>query len=70
MNDNLKGVATLRGSGTSDYRKALLWGTLTTAAGSLTALVLAQGLLSAFSGRWLVPQEVVAMKGYQLSVVL
>lgn len=69
-NDNFKGVATLLGSGTSDYRKALLWGTLTTAAGSLTALVLAQGLLASFSGRGLVPQEVVAMKGYQLSVVL
>jgi hypothetical protein len=44
--------------------------TLTTEADSLTALVLAQGLLSAFSGRGLVPQEVVAMKDNQLSVVL
>ena len=29
-NDNFKGVATLLGSGTTSYRKALLWATLTT----------------------------------------
>lgn len=68
-NDNFKGVATLFGSGTTDYRKALIWGTLTTAAGSLTALVLAQGLLVAFSGKGLVPDAVTAMKSFQLAVV-
>ncbi len=30
-NDDFKGVATLPGSGTADYRKALLWGVFTTA---------------------------------------
>jgi len=62
-------VATLFGSGTADYRKALFWGTLTTAAGSLTALVLAQGLLAAFSGKGLVPDAVTVMKSFQLAVV-
>lgn len=68
-NDNFKGVATLFGSGAADYRRALLWGTLTTAAGSLLALLFAQGLLAAFSGKGLVPDAVTAMKSFQLSVV-
>ena len=32
-NDNFKGVATLFGSGASDYRRALLWATAATLAG-------------------------------------
>lgn len=68
-NDNFKGVATLFGSGTTDYRRALLWGTLTTAAGSLLALMFARGLLAAFSGKGLVPDAVTAMKSFQMAVV-
>jgi PiT family inorganic phosphate transporter len=68
-NDNFKGVATLFGSGTTDYRRALLWGTVTTAAGSLLALLFAQGLLAAFSGKGLVPDAVTAMKSFQMAVV-
>ncbi|KAF0218633.1 MAG: inorganic phosphate transporter PiT [Geobacteraceae bacterium] len=68
-NDNFKGVATLFGSGTTDYRRALLWGTVTTAAGSLMALLFAQGLLAAFSGKGLVPDEVTTMKSFQMAVV-
>jgi PiT family inorganic phosphate transporter len=40
-NDNFKGVATLFGSGTANYRLALGWATLTTLAGSICALFLA-----------------------------
>ena len=29
-NDNFKGVATLFGSGTTNYRRALVWATITT----------------------------------------
>lgn len=54
-NDNFKGVATLHGSGTTPYRRALAWATVTTAAGSLAALVLAGSLVAQFSGRGLVP---------------
>ncbi|GAC1469149.1 MAG: inorganic phosphate transporter [Desulfuromonadaceae bacterium] len=68
-NDNFKGVATLFGSGTTDYRRALLWGTVTTAAGSLLALLFAQGLLAAFSGKGLVPDAVTTMKSFQMAVV-
>lgn len=69
-NDNFKGVATLYGSGTASYRGALRWATLGQVLGSLTALVLAQGLLAAFSGKGLVPDAVVAMKSFSLSVGL
>ena len=53
-NDNFKGVATLFGSGTADYRRALLWATLWTFVGSLAAVFLAGQLLKNFSGRGLV----------------
>ncbi len=36
-NDNFKGVATRVGSGTTSYRRALLWATGTTAPGSVAA---------------------------------
>ena len=39
-NDNFKGVATLFGSGTSNYRRALTWATVTTLLGSLAAFIL------------------------------
>ena len=35
-NDNFKGVATLFGSGTTNFRRALIWATVTTFLGSLT----------------------------------
>lgn len=59
-NDNFKGVATLFGSGTASYRRALTWGTITTAAGSLTALLLASTLVARFSGKGLVPDGLTA----------
>ncbi len=58
-NDNFKGVATLFGSGTTSYRVALAWGTLTTFAGSITALLLSGELVARFSGKGLVPDALV-----------
>lgn len=69
-NDNFKGVATLMGSGTTSYRRALWWATATTGLGSITALVLAQSLLVAFSGKGLVPSEVVADPAFTGAVAL
>ena len=69
-NDNFKGVATLLGSGTASYRRALLWATLTTALGSVTALFLARGLLAAFSGKRLVPEYVASDPSFTLGVAL
>jgi len=59
-NDNFKGVATLFGTGATDYRRALAVATVSTGLGSLAALVLARGLLTAFSGKGLVPGAVLA----------
>lgn len=69
-NDNFKGVATLHGSGTLGYRRALLWATLTTLSGSLAAVLLSGGLVQRFSGRGLVPAEVVSDPRFLVAVAL
>jgi PiT family inorganic phosphate transporter len=56
-NANCKGVASLYGSGTTTRRTALVWGTALTFVGSLIALFWAGGLVRAFGGRGLVPDE-------------
>ncbi len=50
-NDISKGIATLVGSGVSDFRAAILWGTTWTVAGGLLAAFASQGLVATFSGR-------------------
>ncbi len=47
-----------------------MWATVTTALGSVTALVLAHGLLAAFSGKGLVSQEVVGDPDFAAAVAL
>jgi PiT family inorganic phosphate transporter len=69
-NDNFKGVATLFGSGTANYKAAITWATVTTFAGSITSLFLAETLLKNFSGRGLVPNELVASPQFVLAVGL
>ncbi|MBI4398294.1 MAG: inorganic phosphate transporter [Candidatus Omnitrophica bacterium] len=69
-NDNFKGVATLFGSGTTDYRKALAWATVTTLAGSLAAFFLAAKLIKTFSGKGLVPDAFVSNPVFIASVIL
>jgi hypothetical protein len=69
-NDNFKGVATLFGSGTTNYRGALLWATVTTFLGSLTAVFLAGQLLKNFSGRGLVDSNLVTSSQYVQAVAL
>ena len=69
-NDNFKGVATLFGSGTTNYRRALAWATLTTLAGSLLALLLAHGLVDTFKGKGLVPDAVTHEPAFLLAVSL
>ena len=61
-NDNFKGVATLFGSGTTNYKGALGWATLTTLMGSMTALILAKGLMVTFSGKGLVVDSIVQLE--------
>ncbi|MEW6325764.1 MAG: inorganic phosphate transporter [Nitrospirota bacterium] len=69
-NDNFKGVATLFGSGTTDYRRALGWATITTFLGSLTALATGSALVQTFSGKGLVPDATVADGGFTAAVGL
>ena len=50
-NDISKGIATLVGSGVSNFRVAVLWGTVWTVAGGLVAAFASQGLVATFSGK-------------------
>ncbi len=52
-NDVSKGVATLVGSGVTDYKRAILWGTGWTVAGGILAAFASQGLVAVFSGKGL-----------------
>ena len=56
-NDNFKGVASLFGSKTTGYRTAIAWATVSTFAGSVAAIFLAESLLKKFSGKGLVPDS-------------
>lgn len=67
-NANFKGVAALYGSQTATFKQALWWGTATTLAGSLTAMWLAEGMLKKFSGKGLVPDEMVQSPSFVTAV--
>lgn len=69
-NDNFKGVATLFGSGASNYKSALRWATLTTFAGSVCSIFLAQALIKNFSGKGLVPEALAASPEFLLTAAL
>ena len=56
-NDVSKGIATLVGSGVTDYRRALQWGTVCTIAGGITAAFVSRGLVAVFSGKGLLAAE-------------
>lgn len=66
-NDNFKGVATLFGSGVSDYRRALAWATVTTLCGSVAAIFLTAQLLETFSGKLFVDASTLATPGFALA---
>jgi len=67
-NDNFKGVASLFGCKAASYRTAISWATITTFAGSITAIFLAQALLKKFSGKGLVPDTIVGSEHFLLAV--
>jgi len=69
-NANFKGVASLYGSGTTTLRRALWWGTAATFAGSVAAFFLAEGLLKSFSGKGLVPDDLVRSPEFTAAVAL
>lgn len=69
-NDNFKGVASLYGSRTATYKTALSWATVTTFAGSIASIFLAQALLKKFSGKGLVPDVLVVSEHFLLAVAI
>ena len=69
-NDNFKGVATLFGSGTTNYKRAINWATITTLLGSLTAIILAGTLVKNFSGKGLIPDELIQTPAFAVSIAL
>lgn len=69
-NDNFKGVATLFGSKTSEYKGALWWATISTFAGSVAAIFLATALVKNFSGKGLVPDQLVQTPSFAFSIAL
>jgi PiT family inorganic phosphate transporter len=69
-NDNFKGVASLYGCRAASYRTAITWATITTFAGSIASIFLAQALVKKFSGKGLVPDTLVGSEQFLLAVAL
>ncbi|BAP88996.1 phosphate transporter [Burkholderiales bacterium GJ-E10] len=69
-NDNFKGFATVWGSETLPYRRALALATGATVAGSLASIWLAHGLIARFSGIGLVPPATAGSAHFLLSVAV
>src|ERR671937_1426973 len=69
-NDNFKGVASLFGSRTCGYGTAISWATITTFAGSIASIFLAQALLKKFSGKGIVPDQFAGSEYFVLAVAL
>src|SRR5215467_12448113 len=69
-NDNFKGVASLFGSRTCNYRTAISWATVTTFAGSITSIFLAQALLKKFSAKGIVPDHFAGSEYFLLVVAV
>ena len=67
-NDNFKGVATLYGSGILKYRPAIIIATACTFLGSVCALFIANGLVSSFSGKGLVPAHIASGTDFLIAV--
>ncbi len=57
-NDVSKGIATLVGSGVSDYHRAVIWGSIVTLAGCIAAAFASQALVATFSGKGILQMPV------------
>ncbi len=69
-NDNFKGVATLYGAGLLSYRNAMIYANIATFLGVLVAIFISSGLISSFSGKGLVPLELLATYPFVIAVAL
>ncbi|MHB0969793.1 MAG: inorganic phosphate transporter [Thermoanaerobaculia bacterium] len=66
-NDVSKCIATLVGSGVTNYRRAVIWGSICTAGGAVAAGFLTQALVSTFNGKGLLT-EPLASHAFLLAV--
>lgn len=69
-NDNFKGVATLFGSRTTDYKKAINWATITTALGSIVSILFASALVKSFSGKGLIADQLLSTPQFAIAVAI
>ncbi len=69
-NDNFKGVATLWSSKILSYKQAITLTTIATVLGSVVAFFFATTLLNNFSGKGLVPNDIVKSSSFVLAVAL
>jgi len=69
-NDNFKGVATLYGSNTASFNRALTVATIATFAGAISSVFLAAELVKAFSGKGLVPDIIASTPSFLLAVAI
>ncbi|MDE3183169.1 MAG: inorganic phosphate transporter [Bacteroidota bacterium] len=69
-NDNFKGVATLWGSGTLNYKSALILATVATFTGSVCSWFFAETLITNFSGKGLLPDGIIHSTDFVLAVTL
>jgi PiT family inorganic phosphate transporter len=67
-NDNFKGFATVWGSASLDYRRALVLATLATILGGIASVLIADGLVQQFSGKGLVGNELANTPRFALAV--
>lgn len=69
-NDNFKGVATLFGSQTCNYKTALTWATITTFLGGLAAIFFSQQLMSNFSGKGILDDALIQLPSFGVSIAM
>ncbi|KAA3620428.1 MAG: anion permease [Calditrichaeota bacterium] len=69
-NDNFKGVATLYGSKTLNFKNSLYLGTILTFAGALVSIYFSTELVKIFSGKGLVPDEIAIEPAFLFTVGL
>jgi PiT family inorganic phosphate transporter len=68
-NDVSKGIATLVGSGVTDYRRAILWGSFCTGLGGLAGAIFATAMVGTF-GRGLLSQNTVPTWAAALATII
>lgn len=67
-NDNFKGVATLYGANVASYKQAITIAPIATFVGCMASVFFAEALITAFSGKGLVPDALAASPIFLIAV--